>query len=328
MKHLPGLSVPIGIAVLATFISLHYGGPQLLYALLMGLSLNFVYDKPGFAPGVDFAARSFLRVGVALLGARITVGQVSGLGLSTLLLIAFAVVLTIVSGALLARVLRRPTSEGVLSGSAVGICGASAALAVASVLPVGKRTERFTLMTVVGVTLLSTFAMVFYPLLTQLIRLEPVQAGIFLGGTIHDVAQVVAAGMLLGDDAGETATIIKLFRVMMLMPVVVLVSLAFRHQVAGVGDSAKRPPLLPAFLVGFIALVLLSSGGYLPTAVVNVADWASRELLVVAIAAAGLKTRLADLATLGWQPVLMLVTETALLAIIVIVGILALGLPV
>lgn len=328
MKMLSGTAVAVLIAIAATFISSHYGGPQLLYALLFGLVLNVLYDKPTIRPGVDFAARVFLRIGVALLGVRITLDQVGELGFASLVLIASAVALTIGTGWLLSRLLKRPASEGVLSGSAVGICGASAALAVSAALPAGKHTERFTLMTVVGVTLLSTLAMIFYPLLTKLLALEPIQAGIFIGGTIHDVAQVVAAGMLLGENAADTATIIKLFRVLMLLPVVLLVSLAFRQRHNATTTQRSRPPLLPGFLLGFVILVLLASAGVLPASAVDAASLVSRECLVIAIAAVGVKTSFRDLSSLGWQPILMLSIETLVLAVFVISGIVLLGLPI
>ena len=111
-----------------------------------------------------------------------------------------------------------------MSGGSVGFCGASEAMAISSVLPQTKENKRFTLLAVVGVTVLSTTAMVLYPFFMQLLALSPVQSGIFLGGTIHDVAQVVAAGMMIGQEAGDAATVVKLFRVVLLMPVVLLIA--------------------------------------------------------------------------------------------------------
>ena len=208
-KLMPGLLVCAVIALASTFLSEHYGGPQLLYALLIGLSFHFLMKNPQVKPGIDFCGRTVLRVGVALLGARITLTQVAKLGVGTALLMVVAVALTVLFGLLLARWLGRTRDEGVLSGSAVAICGASAALAVSSVLPQTKENERFTLLTVVGVTVLSTVAMVLYPFAMQVLALPKLQAGIVIGGTIHDVAQVVAAGMILGPQAGDTATVGK-----------------------------------------------------------------------------------------------------------------------
>ena len=255
---------------------------------------------------------------MALLGARITFGQIADLGAETLAIVVVAVVSTIGFGVLLARMMRRPVAQGLLGGGAVAICGASAALALAAVLPKDETQQRFTLLAVVGVTTLSTIAMVAYPLLAGALGLSPEATAIFLGGSIHDVAQVVGAGFTVSAKVGETATLVKLMRVAMLVPVVLAVTWVFRE--AARAEDGTRPPVLPGFLVGFIALVVLNSVGFVPAGAGNVLAGASRWCLVVAIAALGVKTSLADLARLGWQPVAMLVAETVFIAALVLGG--------
>ena len=325
----PGALICAVIALSATFLSEHYGGPQLLYALLIGLSLHFLSLQESTRIGINFCAKTVLRIGVALLGIRITLGQVSQLGMSVGLVLVLAVALTIGSGLLLARWLKRPIEEGILSGGSVGICGASAAMAISSVLPQTKENERFTLLAVVGVTVLSTTAMVLYPFFMHLLDLSPVQSGIFLGGTIHDVAQVVAAGMMMGQEAGDAATVVKLFRVVLLMPVVLLIAFAYRRNPEAAieeGSVRDKVPLVPTFLIGFIVLVLVASTGMVPAAVVQSANDISRWCLVIAISAAGVKTSFEDLKKLGWQPVVMLVTETVVIATFVLAAVLLLKL--
>jgi uncharacterized integral membrane protein (TIGR00698 family) len=333
--HYPGVLLCAMIALAATFLAEHYGGPQLLYALLIGLSFHFMTKSAQVKPGVDWCGRTVLRLGVALLGARITLAQVAQLGVGSAILILCAVAFTVAFGVLIARWLDRPRDEGFLSGGAVAICGASAAMAVASVLPPGPRNERFTLLTVVGVTVLSTLAMIAYPFALKWLEASPQQAGLFLGGTIHDVAQVVAAGMMLGPEAGDTATVVKLFRVMLLTPVVVVIALLYRRQMAqATADAAaavaadgkattQAPasvPLIPGFLLAFIVLMLLASTQVFPKSWVDTASNASRWCLVAAIAAAGVKTSFEELLKLGWQPVIMLLAETLFIAALVAAG--------
>jgi uncharacterized integral membrane protein (TIGR00698 family) len=335
--HYPGVLLCSMIALSATFLSEHYGGPQLLYALLIGLSFHFMIKNALLKAGVDFCGRTVLRLGVALLGARITLSQIAQLGVGSALLVVLAVVLTILFGVFLAKKLHLTRDEGLLSGGAVAICGASAALAVASVLPQNQRNERFTLLTVVGVTVLSTLAMILYPFALKWLNASVQQSGLFLGGTIHDVAQVVAAGMMLGTAAGDTATVVKLFRVMLLTPVVVVIAMLYRAQMAqATADAAAavaadgRPnaalpaavPLIPGFLLAFIVLMLLASSQMFPRVWVDTASSASRWCLVAAIAAAGVKTSFEDLLQLGWQPVILLLAETAFIACFVATGIL------
>ncbi len=314
----PGVLTAITIALAATFIAEHQGGPQLLYALFFGMAFNFAANGEKVKAGIEFASRQILRFGVALLGARITAEQISGLGAVPIMMVIGGVVLTILFGALVGRLLGRPKTEGLLTGGAVAICGASAALAISAVMPKNEENQRFTLFTVVGVTTLSTVAMIAYPAIARALDLDPGAASVFLGGTIHDVAQVVAAGYMISPEVGDGATFVKLLRVAMLLPVVLVFSLVFRTR----GEGGARPPLLPGFLIGFAILVVINSIGIIPKPVTDAASHLSRWCLVVAIAALGVKTSLQQLASLGWRPVLMLAVDTVFLAGLILGGLL------
>ena len=317
----PGLAIGMVIALAATFVSTAYGGPQLLYALFFGLAFHFLSEDPVCRPGLDFCSKTLLRIGIAMLGGRITFEQVSSLGPGPLMVVAAAVVSTILLGLALARLFGRPMAEGLLSGGAVAICGASAALAISALLPRTSENEDFTLLTVVGVTSLSTMAMIVYPMLTHFAGLCPTAAGIFIGGTIHDVAQVVGAGYLISNHAGDVATLIKLTRVACLVPVIMVAAALYRRGDGSIRPDAVRPPLLPMFLVGFLCLMLANSLHLVPAGGAAVMNSGSRACLVMAIAALGVKTSFQALASLGWQPVLMLVAETVWIALVVLIGI-------
>jgi len=321
----PGVLTAVTIALAASFLAERYDGPQLLFALLFGMAFNFAAEGPRVKAGIDFASKKILRFGVALLGARIGLEQIAALGAAPALIVVAAVAGTILCGWLLSRLLRRPAAEGLLTGGAVAICGASAALAISAVLPQGKDHQRFTLLTVVGVTTLSTVAMVIYPLIAESLALDARGAAIFLGGSIHDVAQVVGAGFMISPAVGDGATLVKLLRVALLVPVVVIFAQIFRTAGAG-GEAAAgaRPPLLPGFLVAFIALVALNSFGAVPPELARWLSDLSRWCLVIAIAALGVKTSFRQLADLGWMPVVMIVGETLFIAALVLAGVMLL----
>jgi uncharacterized integral membrane protein (TIGR00698 family) len=315
LKKIPGVMVCLVIALSTGFLSENYGGPQLLYALLIGLSLHFLYLNERVKAGIDFSSKTILRVGVALLGIRITFGDISEIGFDSAAIVIFVVTTTIILGAILARFLGFSRDFGLIAGSSVGICGASAALAVASVLPKTKANEQFTLLVVVGVTVLSTIAMVVYPFILQMLDIGFMDAGIFIGATIHDVAQVVAAGMLFGPEAGDISTVVKLFRVALLLPVVLVISLFFSSQSSEkVGIHSFN--LIPVFLIGFVVLSLVASLQIVSPATVQSISGISRWMLVIAIAAVGLKTNFQELAQLGWKPVILLVVETLYIALV------------
>ncbi|WP_114973843.1 YeiH family protein [Rhodoferax ferrireducens] len=316
----PGLALPLLIMLGATFISEHYGGPQLLYALLFGVAFHFLYQDARCRPGIEFCAKTLLRIGVALLGARITLSQIGQLGIGPLATAALSIVSTIALGAWLARRFGLTTDFGLLCGAAVSICGASAALAVSAVMPKTQENERHTLLTVVGVTGLSTLAMIFYPLLVKMLLLSDTSAGIFLGGTIHDVAQVIGAGLLISHETGDVAVIVKLFRVTLLVPVVAVLAYYWRQRRIDSPSHAGKPgPLLPFFLIGFMALVLINSSGVITPRLVEGVSQISRVCLVIAIAALGIKTSFEDLVKLGWRPMALMLIETLWLAAVFVV---------
>ncbi|WP_157269620.1 YeiH family protein [Azohydromonas aeria] len=310
--YLPGLLLCGTIALAATFVSEHYGGPQFLYALLIGIAFHFLADSDKCQPGVELAARKLVRVGVALLGVRIAASDVADLGLAGVGALVGAVVLTIGFGLLLARLLKLPPALGLLTGGATGICGISAAMAISATLPATRDTERYTLLTAIGVAAFSTLAMVLYPLAVGALQLSTAEAGLFLGGSIHDVAQVVGAAFMVSPQVGDTATLAKMFRVALLMPVVLVLALMLRTRRGGAG--ARQGPLVPVFLLVFAALATANSLGWLPGSAVELGSDVSRWCLVVSIAALGVKTALEKLAELGWQPVALLLGEAAFVA--------------
>lgn len=323
-RHLgPGLLVAALVALAASFLSEHYGAPAMLMAILIGMALHFLSDEARTAAGIDFAARALLRLGVALLGVRISLELALDLGALPLALTVAGVAATILAALLLAPLFGRGRRFAVLTGGAVAICGASAALAIASVLPRHERADQDLAFTVVGVTVLSTLAMILYPVLAGALALDLRQTGLFLGATIHDVAQVVGAGFSVSEETGELATLVKLIRVTLLAPVVLIAALAVR----GMGrrtPGAPRPPLVPGFVLGFLLLAGLNSAGLLPAVAIEAANGISRWALIAAVAAVGMKTSIPKLLQVGGPAVGMLVAESLFLAGFVLVGALVL----
>lgn len=308
---MPGLLLSATIGAASSFLGSHYGAPVMLFALLLGMAFNFLHAEGACRAGVDFASKFVLRLGVGLLGIRIALEDLAQIGATGAALIAGLVALTIGTGFVVAPLLGRQWRFALLTGGSVAICGASAALAIAAVIPANDKTERNTLFTVMAVTALSTVAMVVYPLLFQLLGFSELQQGFLIGATIHDVAQVVGAGFSVSDEAGELATIVKLFRVALLPVVLVTIVLALRA--TGAGGAGGRIALLPWFMVVFLALVALGTAFDIPQPVVAQVELLSRACLVTAIAALGVKTSLKALAQVGGGHIAVVVIETLVL---------------
>jgi uncharacterized integral membrane protein (TIGR00698 family) len=308
---LPGLLLSAGTAVGAVVVAPTLARwapiPSMVIALAIGIALNPVARRPLFAPGIAFCLKTILRWAVALLGLRIALGEIAALGWTTAVLVIAAMAVTLASGHLLARLFGQNAAYGALAGAGTAVCGASATLATSIVVPDYKGKSADVAFVVVAVNALSTLAMVLYPLVCAWIGFDPQTTGVMLGATIHDVAQVVGAGYAVSETAGNTAVIVKLFRVFLLFPVVLVVGWSFaRRSVAS--DAAKIP--FPKFALVFVALCLINSiasstPALAPTFVhmkaplIDASTWG----LLLAIAALGLGTSLPAIVALGWRHV-------------------------
>lgn len=316
----PGVAIALTIAAAATFLSDHYGAPVMLFALLIGMAFHFLSFEGRCAPGIAFSSRTVLRAGVALLGVRITFADISDLGVQSVLIVVGLIAITIGTGFVSAFFFGRKWRFALLTSGSVAICGASAALALAAIIPPNDKLERNTLFTVVAVTTLSTIAMIAYPILFAWLGMDDRQSGFLIGATIHDVAQVVGAGYSVSNEAGEIATIVKLLRVA-LLPVLLLIVIAILSSTARPGAR----PSVPSFVVAFAAIVAVNSFGLIPQPVVSLLTGTSRWMLVTAIAALGMKTTLKAMSEVGGGHIGIIVVETLVLLSIAVIAVMWLG---
>lgn len=324
----PGIALSAFVAVVAVLISPFMPRalpiPAMVIALLIGMALHPVAKSAVFKPGMTFSVKTLLRWAVALLGLRVALGDLAALGFATAGLVIVAMVLTILAGFALARFFRLSDSYGALAGAATAVCGASATLATSTVVPDYAGKDADIAFVVVGVNLLATVAMLLYPPICIWLGFDDRITGVMLGGTIHDVAQVVGAGYAVSDTAGNAAVIVKLFRVFLLLPVVLAIGWHFTRMGARHG-SAKVP--VPMFALIFLLLCVVNSilspmqsvapvFGPLKTALSTLSTWG----LLLAIGALGLGTSFASLISLGWRHIAALVSTTALILLIVTAG--------
>lgn len=320
----PGIALSAAVALGALFLASAISGvfpvPAMVVALILGILLSPLASRSAFQPGMTFCVKKLLRWAVALLGLRIALGDIVALGIGTAVLVTVGTAVTVAVGFAVAKAVGETPFFGALAGAATAVCGASATLATATVLPNYEAKERDVAFIVVAVNALSTVAMVLYPPLAHALGFSHQTTGIFLGATIHDVAQVVGAGYAVSDDVGNTAVIVKLFRVFLLLPVVLAIGWWFaRHREAH--GRAKVP--VPVFAFVFLGLCLVNSAaplvpGLLPAygAVKAALAEASTWGLLVAIAALGLGTSYAVMATLRLRHLAAVVATTLTILLI------------
>jgi uncharacterized integral membrane protein (TIGR00698 family) len=293
--------------------------PAMVIALLIGIVLNPLARRPWFQPGIVFSLKVILRWAVALLGLRVALGEIAALGWSTAALVIAAMAITVIAGFLLARAFGQSAAYGALAGAGTAVCGASATLATSIVLPDYEGKEADVAFTVVAVNALATGAMVLYPIICVWLGFDAQRTGVMLGATIHDVAQVVGAGYAVSETTGNTAVIVKLFRVFLLFPVVLVIGWSFARRSVAAG-AGKIP--VPVFAIVFVLLCLLNSvaASYpafaqIKAPLIEVSTWG----LLIAISALGLGTSLPAIAALGWRHVAT-VTGTTIVILVVMTG--------
>ena len=300
----------------------------MIYALALGVLGHGIYLNQNrqaiHDPGLDWTIGPLLKVAIALMGIRITMVDIAALGWETAFLTVFLLTAALVAGWAIGRAFGLTSNQSILTAGAVAICGTTAAIAIAATMPKDDETECFTIVTVIGITILSTLAMALYPVIGTALSFSDVQNGLFFGTTIHNVAQAIGAGFVLSPEAADIAAIVKLMRVACLLPVLFFLGIYFRSNAIVKPKEAQndnRKPPLPLFLVAFAGIVLLNSIVEIPPDIKSFISTLSYILLVMVVAALGLKTALKDVIEMGKTPALVMVSQTLFLAVIALAAV-------
>ena len=304
-SYWPGLAMTAIAALAAAYLSEHYGAPLMLMGLLIGLAFNFVSADARLHAGLGFASKTLLRWGIVLVGLQVTFAQIASLGWVAFAAVAVMIVLVTMTGTLVARGGRMGSAFGTLAGGAVAICGASAALAIASILGEKRASQAQLTLVLVSVSAASALAMSVYPLLAHALHLTDTQAGFLMGASIHDVAQALGAGYSYSEVAGQTSSIVKLTRVAMLAPALAVIGWRFPAD-----GSARSGIGVPWFVVGFLAMTTLHSFVILPPVVLTTVPKVASALLVLAVTATGIRSPLNLLLEQGWRASLPVIAAT------------------
>mgnify|MGYP001806105165 CR=1 FL=1 len=319
-------ALAVGASELHRLPALGWASPLIL-AVVLGIALNSVRRQPVaslplFAPGIALVMKRLLRIGVALLGLQITLGQMQTLGWSGGALIVGTVAATFVFTVGCGHLLRVEARLTRLIAAGTSICGASAVVAANAAVEGDDADVAYA---VAMVTVFGTLSMLGFPLLAGLIGLGDHAFGLWSGVAIHEVAQVIAAAYQYSPQAGEMATITKLARVVLVVPVVFVLLLVLPTRSAGQIGGAGRRVTIPWFALGFLALVGVASCDILPPVVLDGVAAVDRWLLTVALAGMGLATAPAALVRRGGRPMLLAALATVFISLFSLGGVLMMG---
>jgi uncharacterized integral membrane protein (TIGR00698 family) len=306
LAYVPGLAITTLAALAAAWLGDHYHAPLMLMGLLIGLAFNFLNADTRLHAGLGLASKTLLRWGIVLVGLQVTIWEIAALGWPSFVAIGVMILVVMSVGTLVSRALGFGAAFGTLAGGSVAICGASAALALSSVLGEKRVNQAQLTLVLVAVSAASALAMSTYPALSMLLGLSPHAAGFLLGASIHDVAQALGAGYSLGEVQGQTAAIVKLTRVALLAPTLLLVTLTLPK------DGTERPgaPPVPWFIVAFLILTIVNSVVTLPVEVAHAAKVGTTALLLLAVVATGIRSPMTLLLKQGWRASMPVVAAT------------------
>ncbi len=277
--------------------TLHWSA--LLIVILLGMAWKSALPVPAIVlPGVRFAQRPILRWAVAGLGFRLSVTELISIGGSALAVVVIGTVAALPFGWWVARRLGVPEKMGLLLGVGGAICGASAVVAADTVVQGEKRDSALALGVI---TLLGTIGILLYPLVPHALGIGEFVYGVWDGASLHEMAQVVAAGDAVGREALRVATVVKLARISLLAPVVIYLGWSLRRKHRDAGEAKVAP--VPWFLVLFVVFAAIHSTGWLPKDVVAFIVRVDLWLLCVGMAGVGLQTGFKDLKDAGWRPI-------------------------
>lgn len=283
--------------------------------LIVGIILGMLYANSlrnqlpqTWVPGILFCSKQVLRLGIVLYGFRLTFQSVAAIGLPAILIDAIIVGATIGLGILFGRLLKMDKDLSLLTATGSAICGAAAVLGAE---PVVKTQPHKTAVAVSTVVIFGTLSMFLYPALYRagILDLSPEQMGLYTGATLHEVAHVVGAGNAMGTEISDPAVIVKMIRVMMLAPVLVIMGLALsRRDKKGIqGEASSKPGkiTIPWFAFGFLAVIGFNSLDLLPQTVVNGINQFDTFLLTMAMTALGTETSIEKFKKAGPKPFLL-----------------------
>lgn len=317
--HLPGLALAgAGLVVAAGVHAVLPGLPWLTAAVLLGIVVANVPGPrrllgPVARPGLGWAARKLLRLGVVLLGLDLSLSAVAALGWEALVLIVVIVAATFFGTLLLGRLAGLPGHQPLLVATGFSICGASAIGAMSGVT---RSDERETATPVALVTLCGTLAIFVLPALRVPLGLDALDFGRWVGASVHDVGQVVATAQTAGPRALAAAAVVKLTRVLLLAPLVAGVGLWFRRHPGSVEPGARRPPLVPLFVAAFVALIVVRSLGWAGPGVVAAADAVRGVALAAALFALGTAVDVRVLVRTGARATAVALASWAIIAVL------------
>ena len=323
LMPLPGFALAFCIAGVAKMIEgslpVHIIGASVI-ALFIGMIINSFWRPSWAASGLKFTSKKILKFAIILLGASLSVNVILSVGKLSLMVMFFTLLTCFGGGYFIGKALKLNWKLSNLISAGTGICGGSAIAAIAPVIDADDKDIAYAM----SATFLFDMAMiVLFPIMGRALGLSDEAYGLWTGTAVNDTSSVVAAGYAFSEKGGDFATMVKLTRTLSIIPTVLVfafinIRLARKQHLEATGAKVNIRGLFPWFILGFLALAAINSTGVIPEEISKIAKYASKFLMVTALAAIGLGTSLKDMKKAGINPMLHGFIISALVVVVAI----------
>lgn len=299
---LSGFSLVLAIAIPAWFLGNLVplvGGP--VFGILLGMLMAFWKRPSSYDPGINFTAKKILQASIILLGFEMNLFRVFTVGSQSLYIMFFTLSAAFITAWLVGRYLKLAGNTSILIGVGTAICGGSAIAATAPVISASDKDVAYSISTIF---LFNIAAVFIFPFLGHLLQMSDLGFGMWAGTAINDTSSVVAAGYSYSNEAGNFATIVKLTRTLMIVPITLTLAIFAARKNAN-NNNFSFVKIFPWFILGFLVASIISTTGVLPTALCKGLAETGKFCIILAMAAIGLKTHLHELISNGLKPIVL-----------------------
>ena len=329
-KVLPGLLVAILIALISSFLNaqFHLIGAS-VFALLIGMAVNFVFPKHDkLKPGITFSSKKLLKAAIILLGTSLSLSQIINVGKYSLIVMVFTLAAAFGFGYLFGRLFKMDWKLSSLISAGTGICGGTAVATISQVIDADDSDVAYAIS---ATFIFDVIMVIIFPMMGAALAMSDMAFGLWAGTAVNDTSSVVAAAYAYSDAAGEFATIVKLTRTLSIIPVVLIFSIINerlkqkQNQATGERKKINLKKIFPWFILLFLLAAILNSVGFIPVALSSQLSQISKFLMVIALAAIGLKTDIRDVTKSGFLPMLHGFLISAIVVVVALVVQICLG---
>lgn len=313
----PGILFTLFLAIVAYILGGFFpvlGGA--IFGILIGVFINNVFDlSTSLVSGIDFVLKKILKLAIILLGFSFQLMDILIVGKSSIIIVLVSVLTGLILTYFIGRLFGLRGNTSLLIGSGTAICGSTAIVTISPIIKAKEEEMTYAINTIFAFNVL---AILFYPMIANLLNMSDYYFGIWAGAAIHDTSSVVAAGYAFSDEAGEISVVVKLVRTLMLIPLALFIAIFYSLKMKGKtsAGNTKLHKIFPYFILIFVGVAILNSVFNIPETFTSSMGWLAKFFIVMVMVSVGLKTDVKKITQVGFKPLIVGLIASVLIGVI------------